>query len=265
MLVKLDALKNEYNTFTEESGKYSEMMMDIGVYLFDDESENEKEVVFFEESKETAFLLLKGKAKISWNENCENIERTDLFNDKPVCLHVPKNTKVTITAEKLTEILIQKTTNIKEFEPVFYTKEKIKQYTLGENVWENTARRVIRDIFNYDNAPYSNMVLGELITLSGKWSSYPPHHHPQPEVYYHRFDKPQGFGCSLIGDDVYKITDGSMSIIDGGLCHPQAAAPGYAMYYCWMIRHFEDNPWTERINDPDHTWLLEKDPPIFNI
>jgi len=107
------------------------------------------------------------------------------------------------------------------------------------------------------------MVIGEVITYPGKWSSYPPHHHPQPEVYYYRFNKPQGFGCSIIGDEVYKITDSSMSIIPGGLVHPQTSAPGYAMYYCWMIRHLENNPWTDRIDDKAHEWLLEPDVKIW--
>ena len=29
----------------------------------------------------------------------------------------------------------------------------------------------------------------------------------------------------------------------------------YAMYVCWMIRHFDSNPWAERIDDPKHEWL----------
>ena len=102
------------------------------------------------------------------------------------------------------------------------------------------------------------MVIGEVINFPGKWSSYIPHHHPQPEIYYYRFNKEQGFGCSIIGDDVYKIKHNSYSIIPGGLVHPQVAAPGYAMYYCWMIRHLEGNPWTDRIDEEQHKWLLEK-------
>ena len=56
-------------------------------------------------------------------------------------------------------------------------------------------KRDVRTCFDLDNAPYSNMVLGEVVNLPGKWSSYPPHHHPQPECYFYRFDKPMGFGA----------------------------------------------------------------------
>ncbi|MEG0669100.1 MAG: 5-deoxy-glucuronate isomerase, partial [Clostridium sp.] len=110
---------------------------------------------------------------------------------------------------------------------------------------------------------YSNMVMGEVITYPGRWSSYPPHHHPQPEVYYYRFDKPQGFGVSIIGDDSFVVKDNSAALIPGGLVHPQTSAPGYAMYYCWMIRHFDNNPWTARIDDEAHIWIIDKDAEIW--
>jgi KduI/IolB family. len=47
------------------------------------------------------------------------------------------------------------------------------------------------------------------------------------------------------------------------LPHPQVTAPGYAMHYTWMIRHYDNNPWTSRVNDPAHEWLLEENPDIW--
>ncbi len=49
-------------------------------------------------------------------------------------------------------------------------------------------------MFDLDNAPQSNLVMGEVFNQPGRWSSYPPHHHPQPEVYYYQFEHPEGFG-----------------------------------------------------------------------
>lgn len=103
------------------------------------------------------------------------------------------------------------------------------------------------------------MVIGEIVSYPGRWSSYIPHHHPQPEVYYYKFDKSQGFGACFIGDKAYKVKDGDFAIINGGYTHPQVAAPGYRMYYSWMIRHLDSNPWMDRIDDEDHKWLLIKE------
>ena len=54
-----------------------------------------------------------------------------------------------------------------------------------------------------------------------------------------------------------KSTDESFSAIPGGELHPQAVAPGYQMYTCWMIRHIDGNPWlqTDRCEDERYTWL----------
>ena len=51
------------------------------------------------------------------------------------------------------------------------------------------------------------MVLGEVVNLPGKWSSYPPHHHPQPECYFYRFDKPMGFGAGWGNGEIYETSD----------------------------------------------------------
>lgn len=248
-----------YNVLTERNGIHGEMLMDIGVYVF---YEGEKRD-FLDEENESAFLLLDGKVTIAWNGVVREAERGSLFDEKPVCLHVPAGVSVSITARTKSQTLIQKTENPAAFEPVYYAQEDIVDVFLGADNMQGCAKRILRDIFNYGNAPYSNMVLGEDIHLPGRWSSYPPHSHPQPEVYYYRFDKPQGFGVSIIGDDAAVIMDNHISAIPGGLCHPQAAAPGYAMFYVWMIRHLEGNPWSERLDDPSHAWLHDKNAALW--
>ena len=87
--------------------------------------------------------------------------------------------------------------------------------------------------FDHDISPESNMVLGEVLNDRGNWSGYLPHRHPQPETYFFKFDHPEGFGASFVGDQVFKSTDESFSAIPGGELHPQAVAPGYQMYTCW--------------------------------
>lgn len=259
MLEKLEVLEQGYNVLTEIDGKHSNMLMDVGIYKI----KKDQVEICLDKNKESAFLILDGKAEIEWNGYKKEIERHSIFDEDPWCLHIPKNVEVKIKAIKDSEILLQKTRNEKEFECKLYTPEDCRSDIFGEGVWKDTARRVVRTVFDYSNAPYSNMVMGEVITFPGKWSSYIPHHHPQPEVYYYRFNKPQGFGCAFIGEDAYKITDNSIAAIPGGLVHPQASAPGYAMYYCWMIRHLDNNPWTDRIDEEAHKWLLEPNAKIW--
>ena len=246
--------KNE-KILCERNGKNADMLMDIKVkYLKAGES-----VSFCERNDETAVLLVAGEVTFKWNGKEATGSRRDPFDMKPYCLHVSKNTPFTVTAVKDSETVIQRTDNDKEFEPVFYTPENCLYQEFGKGQWDGAGHRVVSTMFDPDNAPYSNMVMGEVFNKPGRWSSYPPHHHPQPEVYYYRFDKPQGFGACFNGDDVYKSVDGSFCTIRGGQDHEQVVAPGYNMYYVWMIRHLDGAPWykTTRLVSPEHEWLTK--------
>jgi 5-deoxy-glucuronate isomerase len=121
-----------------------------------------------------------------------------------------------------------------------------------------TSTRIVRTIFDQSNMPASKLVLGEVITYPGKWSSYPPHHHPQPEIYHYRFYPEQGFGFGMLGDDVVKIKQADTVLILNDLSHPQTAAPGYAMYYIWVIYNLDGNPYGTPIFEPEHTWVMDK-------
>jgi 5-deoxy-glucuronate isomerase len=248
-----------YNNIIDRDGKYSNMLMDFGVYRM----KAEQTEVILEEELESAFLLVEGDIIIEWEGNSEAIKRDNPFDEKPHALHVPKNTEVKLTANAESQVILQQTENEADFDSKFYKPGDYREDTFGKGLMNGTATRDVITIFDYDNAPYSNMVLGEVIDYPGKWSSFPPHSHEQPEIYYYRFNKPQGFGACFIGDDVFKIEDHDAAAIKGGETHPQVTAPGYAMYYCWMIRHFDDNPWTDRVDDPDHEWLYDEDAKIW--
>jgi 5-deoxy-glucuronate isomerase len=259
MYEKLGELKQGYTKITDMDSKHPDMLQEIGIYTL---AEGEAKVLF-DGSKETAILLLEGKVRLEWNGKSQEIKRDSVFEEDPWCLHVPKEVEVTVTALANSEVLVQKTDNEKVFEAKLYSPEECESTIAGEGVWDGTAERVIRTIFDYNNAPYSNLVIGEVISYPGRWSSYPPHHHDQPEVYYYRFDKPQGFGCAMVGPDAYRVEHNSYITIPGELDHPQATAPGYAMYFCWMIRHLQNNPWTDRIMEEEHKWLLDPDAKIW--
>ena len=240
----------------ERNGKNSDMLMTIRVkYLKAGES-----ISFCEKEDETAVLLVAGAVTFEWNGNKESGKRKDPFEMKPYCLHASKNTQFTVTADEDSEIVIQQTDNEKEFAPVFYNPDNCLYQEFGKGQWDGAGHRVVSTMFDPDNAPYSNMVMGEVFNKPGRWSSYPPHHHPQPEVYYYQFDKPQGFGACFIGDNVFKSTEGSACFITDGYDHQQVVAPGYEMCYIWMIRHLDNDTWykTTRFVSKEHQWLTKQ-------
>ena len=256
MFETLDFDKNNEKTLTEIGGKNGDMGMTIRVKRLN----AGESVDIFSDTLETAVLLLKGKITFRWEDQTADCARLNPFEMKPYCLHFCRGKQVEITANDESEIIIQQTDNTKTFDTVFYTPENCLYQEFGKDQWGGAGYRIVSTMFDYDNAPYSNMVMGEVFNKPGKWSSYPPHHHPQPEVYYYQFDKPQGFGACFNGDEVYKSVDGSFCTIRNGQDHEQVVAPGYTMYYVWMIRHIDGDPWykTTRIISEEHLWLTKE-------
>lgn len=120
-----------------------------------------------------------------------------------------------------------------------------------------TAERVVRSAIADATAPHSNLVLGEVINRPGCWSSYPPHHHPHPEVYHYRFVPEAGFGYSEEGEQVYKVHHRDTVVLSPGLTHPQTSAPGYTMVYLWTMPHLAGNRFRDESRDfvKEHSWL----------
>jgi len=127
----------------------------------------------------------------------------------------------------------------------------------GAGLAQGACRRLVRTIFDYSTRKDSNLVLGEVVNFPGRWSSYPGHHHPQPEIYHYRFTRPQGYGHAELGDAVFKVRDADTMLIPGGLDHAQVSAPGYGMYYLWVVRHLPRRPYRGFTFSPEHRWLLD--------
>lgn len=238
---------------TTYDNEYKDMRMDIRVYRV-----NAGETKSFgKKSEETAILLLKGSIVFVFNGREECATRQDVFTEGPWCVHICEEQELSVRALVNSEILVQCTKNDKKFPVEFYRPEDAPWSYSCKDKYGGMAARRVNTIFDHDISPASNMVLGEVLNDKGNWSGYLPHRHLQPEVYYFKFDRPEGFGASFVGDEVYKSTDGSFSAIPGGKLHPQAVAPGFQMYTCWMIRHMDGSPWlqTDRCEDERYTWL----------
>ncbi|MBE5847098.1 MAG: 5-deoxy-glucuronate isomerase [Lachnospiraceae bacterium] len=233
--------------------EYRDMMMDVRVYRM---KAGEKRSFAFD-GEEIAVLLLSGKITFAWEGNKETVSRKDVWTEGPWALHTATGVTIEVEAVEASEILVQRTHNTKKFASRLYKPEDAPWKYSSKGKFGNVANRRVNTIVDHDINPDSNFVLGEVLNDKGNWSGYLPHQHPQPELYYFKFDRPEGFGASFVGDDVFKSVDGSFSAIPGGKLHPQSVAPGFQMYTCWMIRHIDGNPWlqTDRCEDERYVWL----------
>lgn len=244
--------ENGAKVLSETEGLNNDMLMDITVFKMKKCERKD----FFSADSEIAILLTEGDITFGFEGKEEKASRKNIFKDGPYCLHTAKNIKSYVVADSDCEIIFQSTKNEKDFPTKFYRPEDCDSFVSCEGKWEDTATRDVVTVFDYNNAPYSNMVLGEVYARQGRWWSYIPHQHPQPEVYYYKYEREEGFGACFIGETAYTVKDGSCGCFPGGFTHAQVTAPGYPQYCCWMIRHLDGNPWTDRIDDERYTWLL---------
>ena len=210
--------------------------------------------------KETVWVLLRGAAKVQVDGSTHELKRDSIFDDPPTAIHLGPGVRIVI--EPLSdevEWAITRTDNSKDIESVVYTPDKLTPEYRGAGLVQDACLRNVRLIFDYSVNPDSNLVIGEVVNYPGRWSSYPPHHHDQPEIYHYRFTKPQGYGHAELGDKVFKVQHNDTIVIPPQLDHAQVSAPGYGMWYLWVIRHLNGNPYTGFKFTEDHAWTLSPD------
>lgn len=207
---------------------------------------------------ESACLLMDGKVTFRWSGEERTVERTSIFEEEPFALHLPPGCLASVRAETDAELALNQTANVKSFTPMFFDKSNILDSEhRGKGLLDDASYRIVRTIFDIRNRPEAKLVLGEVVNFPGRWSSYPPHHHPQPEIYHYRFTEPQGYGHGELGDEVYKLHQYDTLKIMDMKDHAQCAAPGYGMYYIWAIRHLPGDPYTVPEFTEAHAWAKE--------
>ncbi|HEX3889123.1 MAG TPA: 5-deoxy-glucuronate isomerase [Phenylobacterium sp.] len=134
---------------------------------------------------------------------------------------------------------------------------------------QGTNTRHVRNILP-ETEPAESLLVVEVITPGGNWSSYPPHKHDTAaageetaleETYYHRLNPPQGFAFQRVYTDDRSL-DQTMAVEDGDVVmvprgyHPVGAPHGYDLYYLNVMAG-PKRQWIFR-NDPAHDWIARK-------
>jgi 5-deoxy-glucuronate isomerase len=208
-------------------------------------------------ARETAWLLMDGAVRIRAASVDVTLRRSSLFDESASCVHAAAGTEVSIEALADTELTVYDCVNAEPFAARVFRPVDVPDEFRGRGQVRNRSLRLVRTIFDSRNSPAAAMlVLGEVVTLPGGWSSYPPHHHPQPELYHYRFTAPQGYGHAELGEAVVKVRANDTICIQPGHDHAQCAAPGYGMYYSWVIRHLPGQPYSVPEFTTQHAWTM---------
>ncbi len=143
--------------------------------------------------------------------------------------------------------------------------ERMPQEVRGEG----TNRRFVRNVLP-ETEPAERLLVVEVITPGGHWSSYPPHKHDTDappaetqleETYYHRLNPPQGFAFQRVYtddrslDETVCVEDGDVVLVPRGY-HPVGAPHGYDLYYLNVMAG-PVRSWIFR-DDPAHAWIKRR-------
>ena len=193
-------------------------------------------------------------------------ERENPFSGKPWALYLPRESVVEVIAETPLELAVCAARADRTFSARLITPDDVKVEIRGAG---NAARQINHIVA--PSFPADRLLVVEVFTPSGNWSSYPPHKHdvhdmPREadleEIYYYRIWPPEGFGLQRLHtadgaiDAAYVIHDGDLLLVPEGY-HTFAVAQGYTGYYLNVLAGDEPERTMQPSDDPAFAWVRE--------
>jgi 5-deoxy-glucuronate isomerase len=220
--------------------------------------------------REVILVLVEGKANIEaagqdWGEMGERMSVWE--KTPPHALYVPNGQSWAATATTDCTIAVCSAPGKGEHEAQRLGPEGI---TLEER-GKGTNTRYINNIAMEGRDVADSLLVTEVFTPSGNWSSYPSHRHDEDafpdityleETYYHRLSPDGAWGIQRVFtedgvlDETMAVKDGDVVMVPKGH-HPCAAPYGFEMYYLNVmagpLRKWRFKP------DPASEWILDRD------
>ncbi len=212
---------------------------------------------------ELGIVLLSGKVEIEVEEKKYSLgPRRDVFLDFAWGLYVPAGKSWKIIAEQNSELALCYAPGPEQGEVILVSPEELVVHQRGKDHFQ---RRVVDIMVSQVSCRY--LLVGETFNFPGQWSSYPPHRHDRhnppeeyrlEEIYFYKLNPEQGFGLQRIYNDnrsldvAYVVENNDLIIFKEGY-HPVVSAPGYWLYYLWVLA----GPVRimKTVDDPAHSWV----------
>ncbi|MEZ4731239.1 MAG: 5-deoxy-glucuronate isomerase [Caldilineaceae bacterium] len=204
--------------------------------------------------------------------------RDSVFTGAAHALYLPRHTDFTITAEQGGDFAVTWVPTDEDHAPWLIKPADVPISIRGG---DNVSRQ-INDLLPPGGGPpgaVHRLVLVEVYTPSGNWSSYPGHKHDVhleengqlieadlEEVYFYKIDKPNGYAYQRVYTDEHsplhkagypidalvRATDNTAVLVPEGY-HPVTSAPGYTTYYLNVLAGSAQSLANQ--DDPNATWV----------
>lgn len=249
-------------TITPESAKWKY----VGFHLYSLKSGQHLKKVT--RDQEVVIVLLSGRATVTAGEQkWENIgKRMSVFEKTPpYSVYLPPKFDYEIEALTELEVAICSAPGKDTYEPRLISPEDVDIEIRGNGNMERQIHNILPE-----QKPANSLLVVEVFTPDGHWSSYPPHKHDQnnlpdesflEETYYFKVQPNKGFAIQRIYTDddtlnqTLTVKDGDAVMVPKGY-HPVSAPPGYNVYYLNVMAGPVRN-WKFK-NDPAHEWIIEE-------
>jgi 5-deoxy-glucuronate isomerase len=215
------------------------------------------------EAEEAAFVVLGGTCVADWGEGSKWIgKRKNVFDGFPYTLYLSAQQTATFTAQSICEIAECRVPTKAQHEPRLIEPKDTSTNLRGGG---NASRQIV-DVLP-PAFPADKLMVIEVYTPGGNWSSFPPHkhdvHNPPTEsdldeIYYFRFKNDESFafqhlyGNNEVGSRALKTRDGDTVLVRSGF-HTVVAGPGYDTYYLNFLAGSARS--LAATEDPQHSWI----------
>jgi 5-deoxy-glucuronate isomerase len=189
-------------------------------------------------------------------------ERSSPFADLPRALYLPPQTTCVLEGEGIVGVCGARADAGHPVRPI--APEEVRVEVRGSGNATRQINHIVAPEF-----PAHRLLVVEVLTPAGNWSSYPPHKHEQDrlpvendleEVYAYRFEHPEAFGIQRLYsrtgdlDETWTVRDLDVLLVPRGY-HPFVAAHGYHGYYLNALAAEKRSMAAE--DDPDLAWTRE--------
>lgn len=228
---------------------------------------------------EMAIVLLGGVCAVRSNRGQwpQVGRRPDVFHGMPCTLYLPRGTSFTLEALSEEADLAYGWCRVESDHPSALVRpEQVEVEIRGGGNATRQINNMIPPGFDCER-----LVVVEVYTPSGNWSSYPPHKHDEhrvdaqgnlleadlEEIYFYKIDRPEGYAIQQVYtadrrlDEVIVARDSDLVLVPEGY-HPVVSAHGYTTYYLNFLAGSAQS--LANSDDPAHAWIkdtwTEKDP-----
>jgi len=220
--------------------------------------------------REVILVMVEGKAAIKAAGKDWGIlgDRMNVFEKSPPhCLYVPNDQDWSLVAETDCTVAVCTAPGKGGHEARRIGPDNITLTQRGKG--NNT--RYINNIAMEAEDYCDSLLVTEVFTPDGNWSSYPSHRHDEDdypnmtyleETYYHRLNPSDGFGFQRVYhedgsiDETFAVSDGDLVLVPKGH-HPCGAPYGFEMYYLNVMAG-PLRKWRFKA-DPVVQWIMDRD------